>query len=207
MSEDRRIQAVIWDLGGVILRTEDLTHRERWEARLGFEAWELASLVFHSDMSHKASLGHASVDDIWISVQTSLRLSDSERDALRADFFAGDEVDDILMDFIREIHPQYKSGMITNAWPDLRSKIEDEIRIADAFDKIVISSEVGIVKPDPRIYEIILNDFGIAPAQAVFVDDFMENVEGAHAVGMHALHFRNTSDAILDLKTLLHWDE
>ena len=51
MTTNEKICAVIWDLGGVLLRTEDLSHREKWEERFGLEPWGLADLIFRGEMS------------------------------------------------------------------------------------------------------------------------------------------------------------
>jgi putative hydrolase of the HAD superfamily len=77
-------------------------------------------------------------------------------------------------------------------------------KFADAFDEMVISAEVGLVKPDPRIYQLAVDRLGVAPADAVFIDDFSRNVEGAQAVGLHAIHFRNPQQARRELEDLLN---
>jgi HAD superfamily hydrolase (TIGR01509 family) len=61
-------------------------------------------------------------------------------------------------------------------------------------DDILISAEVGLAKPDPRIYRLAAERLGVRPDEAVFVDDFAANVEGARAVGMRAIHFRPELD-------------
>jgi 2-haloacid dehalogenase len=54
---------------------------------------------------------------------------------------------------------------------------------------MVISGEVGVIKPDPRIYEILLARFAIDPHRAVYIDDVAANVEGARRFGIHGVHF------------------
>jgi 2-haloacid dehalogenase len=54
---------------------------------------------------------------------------------------------------------------------------------------MVISGEVGVIKPDPRIYEILLARFAIDPHRAVYIDDVAANVEGARPFGIHGVHF------------------
>ena len=76
-------------------------------------------------------------------------------------------------------------------------------KIADAFDRIVISAEVGVTKPKAEIYLLALQQLEVSPSEAVFVDDFIENVEGARAVGMSAIHFRDPESALDELKHLL----
>jgi putative hydrolase of the HAD superfamily len=154
-------------------------------------------------MGVRASLGQAEVDDVWTWVLQQLKLSESERDALSRDFFSGDHVDEKLIELIRSLRPSYKTGMISNAWPNLRHRIENEWCFADAFDHIVISAEVGIAKPDPRIYHLALDGMGVAANEAVFIDDFEKNIDGARAVGMQTIHFKHPKQATSDLRNLL----
>jgi HAD superfamily hydrolase (TIGR01509 family) len=73
----------------------------------------------------------------------------------------------------------------------------------DAFDEIVISAEVHMVKPDPRIYLHTLQRLGVGPRQAVFIDDMPRNVEGARSQGLHAVQFRGPAQARSDLERIL----
>jgi len=203
MTTNEKIRAIIWDLGGVLLRTEDHSYREKWEKRFGLEPWGLANLVFGSEMSQLASVGQARVDDIWDDIRDELDLDAQEIEQLRKDFFAGDYVDDELIAFIRKLKGSYKTGMITNAWQDIRHWIVKEWQIADAFDHILISAEVGMMKPNAEIYTLSLQMLDVLPKQAIFIDDFFENVEGAKAVGMKAIHFKSREDVISELKGIL----
>lgn len=197
------IKAVLWDLGGVLLRTEDASGRRRWEDRLGLAEGELDRLVFGCQASRLATVGRAGVDDIWSEVLTTLGLAHHEREALSRDFFAGDRLDERLLDFIRHLRPSYKTGLITNAWPDVRPWIEDKWKLVDLFDLVLISSEVGLAKPDPRIYLLALERIAVAPDEAVFVDDAPENVEAAIAVGLRALRFEDPDQTLGELQRVL----
>jgi putative hydrolase of the HAD superfamily len=109
-----------------------------------------------------------------------------------------------LVDYLRSLRPRYKTALLSNAWSDLRGMLTERWEIADTFDELVISAEVGIVKPDPRIYHLALERLQVAPQEAVFVDDFIENIEGGKAVGLHTIHFRTPHQAIEDLSSLLN---
>jgi HAD superfamily hydrolase (TIGR01509 family) len=197
------IRAVFWDLGGVILRTEDHGPRRAWEARLGLAPGDLARLVFNGSASQETMLGRATSDSVWESVGASLGLTVSDRDQLRADFFSADRIDDELVAFIRGLRPRVRVGLISNAWPEVRRLLESTWRIADAFDPLVLSPEVGLVKPDPAIFREALVRAAVLPAQAAFVDDFPENVDAASALGMRGVLFRTSSQAREDVAQLL----
>ena len=197
------VGAVLWDLGGVILRTMDWGPRSRWEERLGLPRMQLTRLVFDSDASRRATLGQASDDDVWDSVAEALQLDPVTRDLLRREYFAHDRIDAALMEFIRGLRRHVRVGMITNAWPGVRRYLETEFKIADAFDPLIVSAEVGVAKPDPRIYQLALERLGVDASAAVFVDDFEANVIGARWVGMQAVQFSSTQQAIAAVRGLL----
>jgi epoxide hydrolase-like predicted phosphatase len=196
------MRAIFFDLGGVIVRTEFQAPRQRLAERLGMEYEDLVKLVFESETSHQASIGVISEDEHWAAVMRKLHLPASETQAARDEFFAGDITDLKLLSYMRELRKTLKVGLISNAWSGLRPWIVKE-KFDDAFDAIIVSAEVGVMKPDARIYQIALEKLGVAPAEAVLLDDFPKNVEGARAVGMAAIHFSQPDKALDELKRLL----
>ncbi len=84
-------------------------------------------------------------------------------------------------------------------WPDFRAARAD---IFDRFRGIVVSGEEGIIKPDPAIYALALERFGLDPAEAFFVDDSPANVEGARRAGMHAVRFTDAAALRAELARL-----
>jgi epoxide hydrolase-like predicted phosphatase len=196
------IKAVFFDMGGVIVRTEFQAPRQHLAERLGMEYEDLVKLVFGSPSSKKASVGEISTEEHWVEVTRRLKRPASETKAIRKEFFAGDIMDREILEFLRSLRPGYYVGLISNAWPDLRDYIVEQ-KADDAFDVMVISAEVGVMKPEARIYQIALEQAGVSPNEAVFVDDFHENIEGCQAVGMHGIHFRDPQTAMMELRNLL----
>lgn len=196
------LKAVFFDLGGVIVRTDYQAPRQHLAERLGMEYEDLVKIVFDSPSSQRASVGEISSQEHWATVTKRLGRPDSETQAIRDEFFAGDIVDREILDYLRSLRPDYYVGLISNAWPDLRDYIVSQ-KFDDAFDHMVISAEVGVMKPEARIYRIALEQAGVSPDEAVFVDDFYENIEGCQAAGMHGIHFRDPQQAMTELRTLL----
>jgi putative hydrolase of the HAD superfamily len=100
------------------------------------------------------------------------------------------------------LHGKYKIGLISNAWNDLREYIAKQ-KFDDCFDSITISAEVGMVKPEARIYQVALEQLQIQADEAVFVDDFQANIEGCEKVGMQGILFKDPDEVKLKLKALL----
>jgi epoxide hydrolase-like predicted phosphatase len=197
------IRAVIFDLGGVLVRTEDRTSRTRLAERLGLTYMELSELVFDSQSAHKAEKGEITTEEHWNEVCRSLGLSKEECPKVPLEFWGGDAVDENLVNYLRGLRPQYKTALLSNAWDVLRQMIEETWKFADAFDQMVISAEVGMVKPEPQIYEKVVSDLNVVPAEAVFVDDFPENVASAKAVGLRAIQFISPEQTLRDLERML----
>lgn len=196
-------QAVFFDLGGVIVRTEYQAPREHLAERLGMDYDTLVQAVFDSETARRASLGEISEAEHWDTVARRLRRQPSEIEALRDEFFGGDIVDHELIEFIRSLRPRLKTGVISNAWSGLRQYMIDH-KFVDAFDSLTISAEVGAVKPEAKIYQIALEAAQVSPEAAIFVDDFSQNIEAARAIGMAAVHFRDPAKAVAELEALLH---
>jgi putative hydrolase of the HAD superfamily len=196
------VRAVFFDLGGVIVRTEYQAPREHLAERLNMTYEDLSKLVFESETSRQASVGQMTTDEHWASIAHRLAQPASESRAIREEFFAGDVVDRDLVDHIRWLRPRYKTALLSNAWPDAREYVMQQ-QFGDAFDALIISAEVGVMKPDPGIFQVGLEQLGIAAGEAVFVDDTKVNVEAARALGMHAVLFRDTAQLTRELAAAL----
>jgi glucose-1-phosphatase len=188
------IRAVIFDIGGVLVRTEDRSSRNALEARLGLTPGESEHIVFNSEMGSKAQTGAVTTAELWDWVQDHLGLNDAELAAFQRDFWGGDRLDVGLVDFIRRLKSDYQTAIISNATDNLHQFITEIHPIFDAFDLVVGSAYEKVAKPDPIIFQRTLDRLGRQPAEAVFVDDFAHNVEGARAVGMQAIHYTPDTD-------------
>jgi len=197
------IKAVIFDLGGVIVRTEDPEPRRKLAAELGMTNEALSQLVFSSETAVLATLGKLTTQAHWETVRGALNLDEDQHRRVPIQFWGGDTVDENLVNYLRSLRPRYKTGLLSNAWDDLRQVIIQEWKIADAFDELIISAEVGLAKPDPRIYLLAAEKLGVLPGEAVFLDDFNENIHGALRVGMQAIHFRYPLQALDELAQVL----
>lgn len=196
------IKAIYFDLGGVILRTEDKTPRANLASEFGMSYEEMDRFVFECKSSGQASIGKLTAEEHWLDVTRRLNRPERDMPHIRDTFFGGDLVDHDIINFLRLLRKTHKTGLISNAWNDLRTWLAAN-QIEDAFDHLTISAEVGFAKPDARIYQFALDQLGVDPAEAVFVDDVEKNITGCEAVGMHGFLFRSASQTIGDIKQIL----
>jgi epoxide hydrolase-like predicted phosphatase len=184
------IKALLFDFGGVLVRTEDWSSRRQWETRLGLAERALDAAVFNSEIARRASRGEASVAEVWADVARALKLDTEQLDACRRDFWSGDKLDLSLIALIQSLRPRYQIAILSNAWNDARENFTRLFNLDQVFDQMIISAEEGLTKPDPRVYRLAAERLGVQPSEVVFVDDFIENVDGARAVGMPAIHYQ-----------------
>jgi epoxide hydrolase-like predicted phosphatase len=183
------IKGIIFDVGGVLIRTQDQSYRRKWETRLGLEPGGAARLIFDSDLGRQAQVGRVTLQAVWAWAGEVLGLSADDLAAFERDFWAGDRLDGDLVRYIQGLRAHYRTAFLSNGWAHNGRAMAKELGLADAFDVCVVSAEEGVAKPDSRIYHITLERLAVLPAEAVFVDDFIENVEAARGIGMQAIHF------------------
>ena len=193
------IQAIILDFGGVLVRLEDPRGQREWEARLGLEPGAFFDLVFGSEISARAMVGEISEAELWQHLADRLGLEVADLQNLQRDFWSGERLNVELVRFIRTLRPHYKTAILSNAWSDAREALL-HFGLDCEVDTLIISAEEGLAKPDPRIYTLAAERLGVQPEQAVFLDDLIENVEGARAVGMRAVHYQDNAQAIAEVK-------
>ena len=203
MTKNNLIKAIVWDMGGVILRTEDQQPRDKWAKRFGLTLSELSDFVFGNDVSRKASIGEEPTSAIWEFAGSHFSLSQHEREIFEQDFWAGDRIDEELLDFIELLRKDHITALLSNAWGDARQTITERYPRWNRFDVSIFSAEVKLVKPDPQIFHYLLNTLRILPQETVFIDDMPENVAAAIALGINGIRFLETKQTISEIKQLL----
>lgn len=109
----------------------------------------------------------------------------------------------VLLAYIRELKQTYKIGMLSNVatpWITDSFLTTDEQAL---FDEMIFSYEVGITKPDPRIFMLACERLRVGPHEAVMVDDIKSYCEAAKREGMHAIWYRDFKQFKQDLERIL----
>ena len=130
---DSVIKAVIWDCGGVLVRTEDASGRREWEQELGLSAYEIDRIVLGSQASILAQCGAITEKGYWDKIRTQLGLDRRAIEALCHDFYRGDRVNSAALDAVTRLRPHYKQAILSNAVPSLLETLRDRFQIAHLF--------------------------------------------------------------------------
>lgn len=197
------IKAVIWDMGGVLLHMGDETPRQELAIEFGVPLKKIYWAIFDSPSAQAATVGNITVKDHWRNVGRILDIPEQKTPGFLRRFWGVDKIDRQAIDFIYFLHKYFKTGLLSNAWDNLRDLFEHEWRIANAFDDMIISAEVGMAKPDPQIYRLAVERLGVNPGETVFIDDVLENVQAARGVGLVAVQYQSRSQALTELQNAL----
>jgi epoxide hydrolase-like predicted phosphatase len=115
--------------------------------------------------------------------------------------FAGSGPDQPMLDAVLRAHQAgIRTGLVSNSWGTRRY---DRGQLAELFDGVVISGEVGMRKPAPEMYSLGAERIGVEPAACVFVDDLPFNLEPAAKLGMATVHHVSSEQTIAELERLL----
>jgi epoxide hydrolase-like predicted phosphatase len=124
----------------------------------------------------------------------------TESDGLIERLMAGAKPEHRMMNAVRAARDQgIRTGLISNSWGDRY----DRRLLAELFDGVVISGEVGIRKPSKRIYLLGAEAIGVPPEACVFVDDLEINLAPARELGMATVHHTSVDDTVGRLQDLL----
>ena len=197
------IRAVVFDIGGVLEITPDLGITRQWETRLGLAAGELDERMH--DAWRGGSIGSITLDDVHQALRDRLGLDERQLAAFMADLwreYLGTPNTE-LIDYARRLRPRYRTGMLSNSFVGAREREQQAYGFEDLVDEIVYSHESGMSKPDPRIYALACARLAVRPPETVFVDDADACLAGAREAGLHAICYRDNTQAIAAIEALL----
>jgi len=184
-------RAIIFDYGGVLMKTVDYEPRHRWDKRLGLPSGTVERIVHGSESWHKAMAGQITVEAYWDNIASQLNLSPYDIQALAADFYAGDRLDTTLIDEIKQLKQAgHAVALLSNASTALMDELK-ALQIAHLFDPLVISAYIGVTKPERAAYEAVLERLQRPADETIFIDDMPANIIGAAQVGINALQYHN----------------
>ncbi len=188
------IKALIFDFVGVLVRTEEYSLRHIWDERLGLPPGSVERAVHHSDIWIQAQLGRITPRAYWNGVAELLYMRKEDVDALCRDYFSGDRVNHKVVALVRDFRAKgYQVALLSNNSLQLTSRLRD-LGLADLFDHVLISAQMGMMKPDPTAYRVALQTLGVGPREAILVDESLTNIRGAQPLGIHTIVFRPDLD-------------
>jgi putative hydrolase of the HAD superfamily len=195
------LRAVVFDYGMVLSgpphpevhkelqRITGLSHeafeRSYWTDRLAYDRGDLTGLAFWQKFVADAALSNSAEEIAQLN-----RLDASMWSTLNERTLAW--------------HKQLKehglrTGILSNMGDSVLEVILEKFAWIEDFDVLIWSFQHRLIKPDPAIYELLLDRLGTAPEETLFLDDKLENIEGAHRLGIRGLQFSTVDQLRQDL--------
>jgi epoxide hydrolase-like predicted phosphatase len=197
------IRAVVFDIGGVLEIAPDLGVAARWEARLGLPEGEIARQM--SEVWAAGEIGAVTESDVRSAMIDRLGLTDEQAEAMSSDFWVQylGVANTELIEYGRGLRRRLRTGILSNSFVGAREREQAAYGFEDLVDDIVYSHEVGMSKPDSRIFELTCERLEVRPGEVIFVDDLESHVAAAREVGLHGVHYRENARTISEIEKLI----
>jgi epoxide hydrolase-like predicted phosphatase len=213
------IRAVVFDIGGVLEIAPDTVGEPtagfpamaaKWDVQLQLSPGELDRRLSELGqrlmrMGKDGALGTLTEAEWRAELRLATGMDEAQADAFLDDFwnvYLG-ELNVELADYFAGLRPRYRTALLSNSFIGARERECGRYRFDEMCDLIIYSHEVGMAKPDRRIYELTCQRLSLQPAEIVFLDDAKRCVAGALDAGLHAILYRGTAQAIADLDACL----
>ncbi len=148
------------------------------------------------DLRRQSEYGLIADDEFLqaISILTGTPLPEV-KDALVDGFVRNEE----LLAYAQQLRPNYKIALVSNIGIDAMPRYFSLEEQKSLFDAVVISSSVGMIKPHPEIFEYACDRLGVDVSEAVMIDDFQDNCDGARAAGLQVVLYQSLPQVKADL--------
>jgi putative hydrolase of the HAD superfamily len=187
---DRRIDAVLFDFGGV-LTSSPFTAIKAWAVENGHEPEGLLRMFIgypHETEHpfHRAERGELSAHDMFTEISVEAAKLGIDPAGFAAGLSMATRHD--VIDYIRRLRTDgIALALVTNNFAEMSGHWRTMAPVDDLFDVVVESSSEGVRKPTAAIYERTLDRLGVPAHRAAFLDDLEDNIVGAQAVGLHSI--------------------
>ncbi|UWU76771.1 HAD-IA family hydrolase [Bradyrhizobium huanghuaihaiense] len=201
------IEAVIFDFGGV-LTSSPFEAFTRFETARGLPA----DIIRRTNAANHLENAWAKFERAEVDIETFDRLFAEESLALGAEVRGRDvlpllqgDLRPEMVEALKRIKAQFKTGCITNNLPAnaIGSMTGRSLYIAEVmvlFDHVIESAKIGLRKPDPRIYQLMVETLKVDPRNCVYLDDLGVNLKPAREMGMTTIKVTSGAQAIAELE-------
>ena len=196
------IKCVISDMGNVIL-TFDIWRFYRGISESSPYSPEQISRIVRENLKllRPYGTGKISPQEFFEAIAQKLRL-DTDCESFFEAYNGVFELSSDVVASLRKLKPKYRLVLLSNTDVKHFEFIRGEFPEMFFFDDYVLSYEVGLMKPDPRIYEIALGKAKARAEECLFIDDLEENIEAAAKLGIQTIHFGPHTDLEAELRSL-----
>ena len=183
------IKVIAFDYGGVLG-----TEADAWETTFknvlvkGRLTLEYINKIWEENWP-KLKVGKEDIGEFW-----------KGNENLREIYNDSITIDSEMLNFAKSLKHKYKLVILSNDSKDWMNAKINKFKLLDVFDKVYTSANIGIAKPDKRIFEFVLKDLNIMPEEMLFIDNQENNIETAKLLGIKTILFSNQSHTVAHIK-------
>ena len=194
------IKNIIFDLGGVLLNINPLLSLLEFEKLSGIDKETLTGRLAKENVFEKFETGRLNPTQFRLELNRIMEtnLDNTAIDAAWNTLLL--DVPLVRVQLLQQLQKNYKVYLLSNTniihfWHYTKEFFENyNIQMIDLFDKLFLSYEIGLHKPDTSIYSYVIEDLGIEPSKTVFIDDSLANIESAAGLGINIIHITGEND-------------
>ena len=196
------IKAIIFDLGGVLITDVPLKQiAEELSKKSPLSAEEIHAHLYPTDHWNLLTLGKITEDEYW---DNFLQLSNADvdknylKDKVRSSLYPLEHSTSV----INLLKDNYKLAILSNHAKEWSDHMKEKFDLFKSFDQMIFSCDVGLRKPDPRIYEVALEKLKCDAGESIFIDDKKRNTDAAEKLGLSGIVFEEVPKLMQDFSNV-----
>lgn len=197
-----KIKAVVFDAGGVLVDWETICRKFAAEAGINEVKFFKVFLDLSFDSKTGSDLGKITTDEFFQKLATTLGMVKKWK-SWRRRFARGFKRIEPTYKLLDLLKGKFRLAILSNSKKDLIAEWEDIGRIKQYFTLVIDSSEVKLIKPDPRIFILTYQKLKLKPEECLFVDDDEKNIKAAQKLGFQTVHFTDPKTGVALVKKKL----
>ena len=200
----QEIKVLLFDLGGVLVDFDHLRSAQRIAAFCSKTPRQIYDLFFESGVTIAFEAGKITPEDFYLQVKQmlDLKLSCASFEPIWNDIFFLSAKNRSVFGLVNALRANYKIAMLSNINILHYEYLKKNFPVFGVFDKVFLSFQLGLIKPDKEIYSLVIRDLGVSPPEIFYIDDRLELVESAKSLGLRGCVFTKFGRLISDLKDI-----
>lgn len=186
------IKVIIFDYYGVIAQDAF------WYRVKGLEAAHYKS-AYIQELSNEVNLNKISWREFCVAVSKDLNIPVDKV----MERYAKHKIKPGIVEFISSLSNKYRVVLLSNASAEQLLPVMSHLSLDKLFERTFVSSEVGLIKPNPEAFLNVAKELNVEPEECVMIDDAKRNIDSAMSVGMQGIVFEDTEDCSAKLQALL----
>ena len=193
------IEVIVFDLGGVIVNVNFKSLLGMLFDNSGTASSRTKERSNFSNLLRRYDMGRISVADFHEKISDYLDFELSFDDFVSSSNEAIEAGDAGIEEIVRSLSKKYQMAILSNTNPVHYEHIKEKYSIIRLFDHILLSYEMGAVKPDAAAFEKLMDTTSMLPSQHMFIDDRSENINAARELGMDGIHYQSVENLRMEL--------